>query len=160
MVHPNETESMEYLLGQVCKLHHARAHALLETLGLYRGQPRLLGALYQDEGPTHGELAEHLRVTPATITKMIQRMEKAGFVERRADPADQRVSRVYLTGAGHAVRAAMDEALETLEEESLAGLTEVERGQLYQFLLSVRDNLIRAVEGSPPQEPVKEMRGI
>ena len=47
-----------------------------------------------------------------------------------------------------------------MEEESLAGLTEVERGQLYQFLLSVRDNLIRAVEGSPPQEPVKEMRGI
>jgi len=157
MSQSRETESMEYLLGQVCKLHHARAHVLLEELGLYRGQPRLLRALYEGEGITHGALADRLRVTPATITKMIQRMEKAGFVERRADRVDQRVSRVYLTGAGHGVRAAMDEALETLEEESLAGLTEAERGQLYQFLISVRDNLIRAVEGLPPQEPVKEM---
>jgi DNA-binding MarR family transcriptional regulator len=160
MGHSNGTESMEFLLGQVCKLHHARAHDLLEGLGLYRGQPRLLHALYEEEGITHGELAARLRVAPATITKMIQRMERAGFVERRADPADQRVSRVYLTEAGHAIHAAVDEALGTLEEESLAGLTEAERDQLNQFLISVRDNLIRAVEGLPPQTPVKEMRTI
>ena len=160
MVHPHETESMEHLLGQVCKLHHGRAHALLEQLGLYRGQPRLLHVLYEREGVTHGDLAERLRVTPATITKMIQRMEKAGFVERRADPLDKRISRVYLTEAGHAIHEAMDEALQTLEEESLAGLTEAERGQLYQLLTSVRDNLIRALEGSPPQEPAKEMQKI
>jgi DNA-binding MarR family transcriptional regulator len=146
MVHSNETESMEYLLGQVCKLHHARAHALLETLGLYRGQPRLLRALYEGEGITHGDLADRLRVTPATITKMIQRMEKAGFVERHADPADQRVSRVYLTRAGHAIREAVDRALGTLEGEALAGLIEGERLQLYALLLRVRDNLAHAVE--------------
>lgn len=150
MSQPREAESMEYLLGQVCKLHHARAHALLEELGLYRGQPRLLRALYEGEGITHGDLADRLRVTPATITKMIQRMERAGFIERRADPADQRVSRVYLTEAGNAIRAAMDKALGTLEAESLAGLTEAERRQLCQLLLSVRDNLIRAVEASKP----------
>ena len=160
MVHANETETMEFLLGQVCKLHHARAHALLEALGLYRGQPRLLHALYEREGITHGELADRLRVTPATITKMIQRMEKAGFVERRADPADQRISRVYLTEPGRAIHEAVDHALGTLEDESLTGLSEEERLELYRLLMHVRDNLIRAVEGIPPQEPVKEMRTI
>jgi len=44
----------------------------------------------------------------------------------------------------------MDRALGTLEDESLAGLTEAERRQLCQLLLSVRDNLIRAVEASKP----------
>jgi DNA-binding MarR family transcriptional regulator len=151
---------MEHLLGQVCKLHHARAHALLEALGLYRGQPRLLHALYEREGITHGELAERLRVTPATITKMIQRMEKAGFVERRPDPTDQRVSRVYLTEAGHAIHEAVDDALGTLEDESLAGLSEEERLELYRLLMRVRDNLVRAVGGTPSPEPVKEMRKI
>jgi DNA-binding MarR family transcriptional regulator len=150
MVRPYETQSMEYLLGQVCKLHHARAHALLDELGLYRGQPRLLRALYEGEGITHGDLADRLRVTPATITKMIQRMEKAGFVERRADRVDQRVSRVYLTGAGHAIREAVDGALGTLEDEALAGLIEGERLQLYALLLRVRDNLAYAVEACAP----------
>jgi DNA-binding MarR family transcriptional regulator len=160
MGHANETESMEFLLGQVCKLHHARAHDLLEGLGLYRGQPRLLHALYKEEGITHGELAERLRVAPATITKMIQRMEKAGFVERRPDPADQRISRVYLTEPGRAIHEAVDDALGTLEDESLTGLAEEERLELYRLLMHVRDNLIRAVEGTLPPEPVKEMRTI
>jgi DNA-binding MarR family transcriptional regulator len=160
MARLNETQSMEYLLGQVCKLHHARAHVLLEALGLYRGQPRLLHALYEEEGITHGELAECLRVTPATITKMIQRMEKAGFLERRADPVDQRISRVYLTEPGRAIHEAMDHALGTLEDESLTGLSPGERLELYRLLMHVRDNLIRAVEGSRPEEPAKEMQKI
>lgn len=160
MARLNETQSMEYLLGQVCKLHHARAHALLEALGLYRGQPRLLHALYEGEGITHSDLAERLRVTPATITKMIQRMEKAGFVERRPDPADQRISRVYLTEPGRTIHEAVDDALGTLEDESLTGLSEEERLELYRLLVHVRDNLIRAVEGVPPQEPVKEIPTI
>jgi DNA-binding MarR family transcriptional regulator len=127
-------------------LKHARVHTLYEALGLYRGQPRMLRALWDQEGLTHTELSRQLHVQPATITKMIQRMEKAGFVERRADPADQRVSRVYLTGAGHAIREAVDGALGTLEGESLAGLSGRECLELYRLLMRVRDNLVQAVE--------------
>ena len=56
------TVEMALAVGQatarICKLHHTRAHALLEELGLYRGQPPMLRALWEQEGLTHGELAE------------------------------------------------------------------------------------------------------
>jgi DNA-binding MarR family transcriptional regulator len=136
-------ESSGFLLAQVCRLHHSRARTLLEEFGLFRGQPPLLCALWEEEGRTHSELAEHLHVQPATITKMIKRMERAGFVERRQDMQDQRVSRVYLTTAGQNVRDAVEGVLRKLEEQTFAGFSSEERALLNQFLLRVRGNLMQ-----------------
>ena len=139
-----ETESIELLVAQVCRLHHHRARTLLHGLGLYRGQPPVLHALWEKEGLTHSELATQMHVTPATITKMIQRMEKAGFVARRPDPEDQRVSRVYLTDAGRAIQGELEGLFRVLEEESIAGFTLEELDSLRRFLLQIRENLARA----------------
>jgi DNA-binding MarR family transcriptional regulator len=142
-------KSLDFLLAQICKLHYARVHTLLEELGLYRGQPPVLFALWEQEGATHGELAAWLHVKPATITKMIKRMEKAGFVERRPDPKDQRVSRVYLTDAGRSIRERVEQVWRTLEEETFEGFSGEERDLLQRSLLQMRENLKRVVGRKP-----------
>ncbi len=136
-------ESLEVLFAEVCKLRHKRVHALFHTLGLHRGQPAVLRALWEQEGLTHTELCRRLGVQPATITKMICRMEKAGFVERRPDPRDGRVSRVYLTAAGRTVREEVQRIWEILEKETFAGLDDRERELLRDFLRRIKDNLQR-----------------
>jgi DNA-binding MarR family transcriptional regulator len=141
MAQPSGSESLDSLLAQICRLKHARVHTLLEALGLYRGQPSVLQALWEGEGLMHTDLARRLRVQPATITKMLQRMEKAGFVERRPDPDDQRVSRVYLTEAGQAVQADVQQVWRRLEEEAFAGFTLEERAQLRRFFQRIGENL-------------------
>jgi DNA-binding MarR family transcriptional regulator len=142
-------ESLDFLLAQICKLHYARMHTLLEELGLYRGQPPMLFALWEREGATHGELAARLHVKPATITKMITRMERAGFVERRSDPEDQRVSRVYLSDAGRSIREQVEQVWRTLEEETFEGFSTEKRDLLQQFLLQMRENLACVGGGKP-----------
>jgi len=143
MTQKPESESLDQLLAQICRLKHARFQALLESLVLYEGQPSLLRTLWAEEGLTHTELGKRLRVQPATITKMLQRMQKAGFVERRPDPQDERVSRVYLTEAGRAVQADVRGVWHTLEKEAFSDLTDEERALLRQFLLQIRENLMR-----------------
>jgi DNA-binding MarR family transcriptional regulator len=147
MSQQSNRESIDFLLAQVCRLHRARAHMLLEDLGLYRGQPKMLFALWEQEGLTHGELAALAHVRPATITKMLQRMEKAGFVERRHDLEDQRVSRVYLTDAGHSIRNEVEQAWHTLEDETFAEFTLEECKLLRRFFLQMRENLIQVTRG-------------
>jgi DNA-binding MarR family transcriptional regulator len=137
-----ETQSFDYLLGQICKLHYSRLHTRLEELGLYRGQPPMLFALWHQEGLTHSELAEQLHVQPATITKMLERMERAGFLERRDDLQDRRVSRVYLTERAETIRANMHQIFHTMEDACLAGFDDQERAHLRVFLTRLRDNLI------------------
>jgi len=144
----SEPESLDRLFAEICRLKHGRVHTLYEALGLYRGQPRMLRVLWDQEGLTHTELSRQLQVQPATITKMLQRMEKAGFVVRRHDPDDQRVSRVYLTQAGRAVRDDVQQVWRRLEEEAFAGFSEEERVQLRQFFLRIRANLMQVSGGA------------
>ena len=143
MNRPLEPKSLDRLLGDVCRLKRKRMHVLLHGLGLHRGQTSVLRALWEEEGLTHTELTRRLHVRPATITKMIARMERAGFVERRSDPHDQRVSRVYLTEAGRNVREEVQRIWRTLDEEVLVGFTPQEQESLRQFLLRIRENLDR-----------------
>jgi len=138
-----QSEPLDQLLAQISRLHYHRAHELLANLGLFRGQPPVLHALWDQDGLTHGELAQKLQVTPATITRMIQRMEKTGFVQRRPDASDQRVSRVYLTEAGIAVRADLQAVWERLEVENFSGFSPEERVVLRRCLLQIRANLRR-----------------
>jgi DNA-binding MarR family transcriptional regulator len=145
-----KSESIDFLLAQICRLHYVRAHTLLETLGLYHGQPPMLRALWKQEGLTHSALAAQLHVQPATMTKMVKRMEKAGFVERKSDPDDQRVSRVYLTDAGRDVQAQVKQVWRTMEDETFAGFTMEERVLLRRFFLQMRENLLRVTEDKPP----------
>jgi len=139
------SESLDFLFAQTCRLKHARVHTLLETLGLYRGQTTVLRALWEQEGLTHTELANRLHVRPATITKMINRMERAGFVECRQDLQDQRVSRVHLAEAGRAIRSSVHQVWRTLEQEAFDGFTMEERALLTRLFLRVRENLMRAM---------------
>ena len=134
-------ESINYLLVQVSRLHRARADMLLEPLGLFTGQPPVIIALHKSPGMTQGELAAQLRVTPATMTKLLQRLERAGFVARRNDSADQRISRFVLTAAGEAIRTTMLATLRALEAETFAGLTPAEHTLLRHLLERLRANL-------------------
>ena len=131
-----------YLLLQVCKLSHARIHATLEEVGLYRGQQFILHVLWENEGLTHSELGERLHVQPATITNALKRMEKSGFVERRHDSEDQRVSRVYLTEAGRSARGTVEKMWQEMEEQTFAALSEEERAHLHSLLLRIYESFV------------------
>lgn len=143
MTDSHSPETMDFILANICHLHRARAHQLLEGIGLYRGQTPVLRALWETEGLTQTELIARMKITPATMTKMLQRMEKAGFIYRKPDPADQRVSRVYLTDAGRAIQQEVEAVWLRMSEETFANFTPEESALLGQFLLRMRDNLVR-----------------
>jgi DNA-binding MarR family transcriptional regulator len=115
----------------------------LDILGLYHGQPSVLNALWAQEGMTQSEIAAQLNRSPSTITKMLQRMEKAGFVARCDDPEDERISRVYLTDAGHEVRSAVEDVWRTFAAQAFADFADDELTQFYALL----QRLYRNIEG-------------
>jgi DNA-binding MarR family transcriptional regulator len=136
-----------YQLSQVCKLRRARGSAMLEKLGIYRGQHFILFHLWEQEGLTHSELAERLHIRPATVTNALKRMERAGLLERRRDTADQRVSRVYLTPEGRAIRSDVEQVWWELEERTFGGLGADDRRDIRRLLEMIRENLVkRSVE--------------
>ena len=140
-----DPHSLDHLLAQVGRLHHARVHELLSGTGVFRGQPPVLDALAEQDGKTHNELAAQLHVTPATMSRMVKRMVNARLLVTRRDPADKRVSRVYLTDAARAMRTTLQQAFKTSEADTFADFTLEERVLLRRFLMQIRSNLIRVV---------------
>ncbi|MGQ9473722.1 MAG: MarR family transcriptional regulator [Candidatus Caldatribacteriaceae bacterium] len=69
-------------------------------IGLHKGQPVILALLWKQDGLTQKEIAESLGLRPPTLTVMLQRMEKAGFLKRMVDVRDMRMIRVSLTEKG------------------------------------------------------------
>ena len=134
-------DTVGYMLAHACKHHRQRAEELLNEIGLHVGQEMLLCGLWEKEGITQTELAEHVMIQPATVTNMLQRLERGGFVERRPDIEDQRISRVYTTEKGRDMEEAVQEKWSQLEQESLGGLSIEERVLLRRLLLQVYQNL-------------------
>ena len=141
-------ETIDWLFVQVCRLHHIRTHTVMEEIGVYRGQPPVLFHLHDQDGLSHSELGQRLQVSPATITKMIQRMEKAGFVQRRPDLDDQRVSRVYLTDAGRAIQAEVMKRHRMIEAEAFADFSPEDEAAMRRLLSRMRENLKQVIDDS------------
>ncbi len=136
-------ETIGQLLGRISHLLHKRMHETWEALGLHRGQSFVLHLLWEQDGRTHSELADVLRRSPATITNTIKRMEKAGFVERRSDPTDERVSRVFLTGLGRSIKTDVDAAWQAFERQTLQGFDQDESSILRDMLQRICQNIVK-----------------
>jgi DNA-binding MarR family transcriptional regulator len=140
-------ESVGYLLTRVGRAHRAGVSAYLAEFGLHVGQEMVLMHLWEQDGRSQKDLAERLEIEPPTLTRMLSRMERCGFVERRRDPEDGRIFRVYLTPEGRALREPVEAGWMEFEDRAFADLTLEERLLLRRLLLQVRENLKRAPAG-------------
>ncbi len=120
-------EAIMHLMGQTTKMHRHNIDLLIREHEVFPGQPPLLIHLSKRDGQSQKELGERMRITPATLTVMINRMQKVGLLKRVPDPSDQRVTRVFLTEKGRIAADAVHEALRVTEEASLAGLDEEDK---------------------------------
>lgn len=132
---------MSHLLIQICRAHRYNAEIALNALGLHTGQEMILFQLWEEEGITPTQIAETLCVEPPTVTKMLQRLEKSGFVDRRPDPEDGRISRVYLTPEGKSLQIPVQQVWNRLEAQTIAGLSDMEQALLKRLLLQIQGNL-------------------
>src|SRR5258706_5512843 len=138
MTHKLFTETLSYHLAQLCKAHRGQAEALLSDIGLHTGQEILLMHMWLNDGCIQTELVDELCVQPATITKSLDRLEAAGFVQRRADADDRRVSRVYLTDSGRALEKKVEAVWQALETVSFGPLSRQEQETLRRLLPKIR----------------------
>lgn len=113
----------------------------LSESGLYAGQDGVMMSLAETDGLTAGALAVRLGVKAPTMTRTIGRMEAQGFLERRADTGDARLTKVYLTTLGRDRLETIASAGKALEETATRGLSDKQVRTLMKLLRVVDGNL-------------------
>lgn len=129
------------VLAQVARLMRRAFDERAREIGVTRPQWLVLSILLLDEGINQGGLAERLEVEPITAGRMIDRMQDAGLVERRADPADRRAWRLYLTERGREIIDRLQPLAIETSQLTLNGITDAEREQLLATLEKMLANL-------------------
>ncbi|RYE53336.1 MAG: MarR family transcriptional regulator [Rhizobiaceae bacterium] len=135
------SHTIGFLISDVSRLMRKRFDERARLIGATRAQWKTLVTLSRNEGINQGGLADLLEVEPITLTRMIDRLEEAGYVERRRDPADRRAWRIHLTDAAKPVLEKLGTYADDLFELSLAGLDDRQRVALLAALDTIRSNL-------------------
>lgn len=114
----------------------------MRPLGVTRSQWWVLAHLSRHDGMVQTELANRLELGKAALGGLVDRLESAGIVERRADEIDRRAKRVYLSAKGARLIAEMRERSNQMSDRILSGLTRDARRQLAEMLALVKRNLV------------------
>jgi len=138
----DERETVGHLLSRVCRLSRERLRLKMEAIGLHRGQGFVLSYLWHNDGVPSARIARALRISPATVTNMIKRMERGGLIERRPDPDDQRVVRIYLSAKALSMNEEIRGSFRELEDEITDVLTDEEEEFLRAVLRKVHSRLV------------------
>ncbi|MEO9132100.1 MAG: MarR family transcriptional regulator [Sphingomonas sp.] len=141
------TDSLGFLISDVSRLMRRRFDERARLIGVTRAQWRTLTTLARHEGINQGGLAELLEVEPITLCRMIDRLEEAGLVERRRDPADRRAWLIYITPKARPLIVQLRGLADGMIEDSLNGLDDTKLTALMETLRAIRTNLNTTTEG-------------
>jgi DNA-binding MarR family transcriptional regulator len=117
---------------------------LLEPMGLTHPQYLVMLALWEHDPRSGRELADLLQLDPGTLTPLLKRLEAAGYLTRRRDPADERSLAITLTPTGRALREQAERIPPAIIERLGMSLREL------QDLRTMLNAVIAAATSSPP----------
>ena len=109
---PSAADAPLRLDNQICFAVYSAAHAfnrvykpLLDRLGLTYPQYLVMLVLWERDDVPVKDIGDKLFLDSGTLTPLLKRLEKLGFVARRRDPDDERSVRIGLTAEGRALKA-------------------------------------------------------
>ena len=136
-----------FLIHDVSRLRRIVVDRSLKPLGITRSQWWVLAFLSRRDGMTQTAMAADLDLTKVAIGGLIDRMETAGFVERRPDATDGRIRRIHLTKAGAKMVSKIRSSVDTIETEILAGVSEEQLNQAAETLRILKRTLLEIAGG-------------
>ena len=134
--------SLGYLVHDVARLMRRTFDRRARHLGLTRSQWFVIAHLYRNDGQNQRHLADELDMRRAPLSKLLDRLESGGWVERRADPDDRRANRVYIT---RKIDPLMNEGItigQDLTNDIFAGIDDNAREDFLTILAHAKSNLI------------------
>ena len=124
-------------------LHKKEIKARFDKYGLYPGQPYMLRIVYENPGMTQVELAEKLRITPASVAVSTKRLEKQGFIEKKDDEYNLRINKLLLTDLGNKTVVNIQEEFDAIDRKLFTNVNEEEM----DLLCSLYNKLIINLSG-------------
>jgi len=130
-----------WLTADTARLFRTVFARRVRELGLTRAQWLALTRVNRRPGVSQSELADMMEIEKAPAGRIVDRLQQKGWIERRAEPSDRRVNRIYLTELGARVHAAIAPLADATVSDALSGLSASEQTRLVALMSKVKAQL-------------------
>lgn len=134
------SDRLVVLVRRLARLMSAEISRRLKEYDVTLAQMQVLKQLWKQEGRSQAELQELLELDRATVAGLMQRMSAQGLIERKADPKDKRVQRVFTTERARSLQSVPGIVEEGVTTKTLEGFSEDERVFLTRLLARALQN--------------------
>lgn len=128
------------------RAYHAHNNLMrpqVAEIGLSVGQPKILDFLSRHDGCMQKDLAALCNIEPATISRLLDRLEQDGLLTRTVAEGNKRAVSVSLTPLGRKRHKEMSAIRLRVEKQGLDGFSPAEQEQFYQYLSRLYQNLTK-----------------
>jgi MarR family transcriptional regulator for hemolysin len=144
----NDDENEALLMHEIARQMKICFDRRALHLGLTRSQWRVLSVLRRHPGINQTKLAEHIEVEPITLVRLLDRMQKAGWIERRPHPEDRRANGIFLTPKVKGIVQSMRRIALDLRQEYLHDFSKKEHAELLSYLRRIKKNTASIISES------------
>lgn len=138
-----------FLLKDLSRLYVLRFEQRACGISLTLTQCRALVELDRNEGTSQVRLAELTDVEPMTMVRILDHMETEHLIERRPDPEDRRVRRLYLTDKGRPLVGEIWRLAELTRAEMFSDISKEDRQVFMRVLKQLHVNASSLLDGQP-----------
>jgi len=137
----NFENNIGFLLHDVTRLMKRLFDKRMSTLDLTRSQWWVLNFLYFNEGINQSDFAVLLDIEKAPLSRLLYRMEKKGWIERRSDKNDKRIKNLFLSKKIKPLIVDMRDMANLTRQQALSGLSEKEQIMFRENLKKIKQTL-------------------
>jgi MarR family transcriptional regulator, transcriptional regulator for hemolysin len=137
----SEKSSFGYTVADITRLFRRVFDRRSSHLGLTRVQWRALSRIQRAEGLSQKQLAEDLDLEAIAVGRVVDRLEIAGFIERRADPGDRRCWKLFIAPKANDVMVDMKLISALLRDDVLSNIDPKDLDTTLRVLATVKDTL-------------------
>jgi DNA-binding MarR family transcriptional regulator len=140
-VKASNEKNLGHLCARVAQAFRTEMGRRTQNVGLHFTEALVLLCVYHRGPSSLVELARHMGQAHPSTLRQIDRLERAGYVERKPHPKDRRVKVVHLTAKGRAQVTTLEEMADDVHRMAMEGLSHEETERLTVDLLKLIDTL-------------------
>ena len=139
-------ELARYVLD-INRLHHNATEKYVDSFGIHRSQHMMLMYLANhDEINSQKSIANDFGISPAAVATSLKKMEREGYIERRADPRDTRYNTISITKKGRDICRKSCAIFSRVDRAMFEGFSEKDLMQFTALMQRITDNLLQLQE--------------
>ena len=140
-MHKEMESSVFFSIFQLMQFMKYQGMKRMEELDIKPSQAGILFSLKCWGEQSQRQLAQRVGITPPSMTVALRKMEEKGYVSRKTDEKDQRITRIFLTDQGYEMKKKVAEQIELNERYAFMGFSDAEKCLFRRFMEQIITNI-------------------